>query len=238
MAAAESGTPVVGAPPSTVPATSPPVTTAAPVPSPSPTLNMENLRGILGNVDPNRDRKPEERSVDDVLKIRDPFKRPVLAPAANAPRHPLLKFATNEYKMVGVIKGKGPTRAMILAPDGGTYFVKRSDKIGLQQGTITAITPQHVEVSEKVPNILGKFDDVVTLIQLPPDTALGVASAAQEVQAQNANEEIYLRRDRNATNRAPLPENLVPGGSSNFNGNMNGGATGNPAPPDGPGGSR
>ena len=105
---------------------------------------------------------------DDYLKLRDPFKRPPLKAGDVTPKSDLEAFSVEQFKMVGVIAGDR-TLAMLVAPNGKTYFVSERMKIGLRKGIITRITPKSVKVLEKIINVLGKEESVDYEIPLPPE---------------------------------------------------------------------
>src|SRR6185437_4311903 len=95
----------------------------------------------------------------DLLTQRDPFKMPVL-PQASIPQSELELFPTTQYKLVGVIHGENQLRAMISAPNGKTYFVKKGVLLGNKKGVIRKITESAVVVREKITNVLGDLEDV------------------------------------------------------------------------------
>ena len=67
--------------------------------------------------------------------------------------------------------GKGMPRAILLAPNGKSYFVKERDHIGTQKGTIRKITAEGIEIREFVMNVLGKEDELTSFIPLTEENA-------------------------------------------------------------------
>jgi hypothetical protein len=65
----------------------------------------------------------------------------------------------------------GPARlkAMIVAPNGKTYFVSESQKIGTRDGVIRKITTKAVLVREKIVNVIGREETIDFEIRLPSD---------------------------------------------------------------------
>lgn len=93
---------------------------------------------------------------EEMLKIRDPFKRPEIKRVYVAPASPLETFPIEQLKMVGVLTGPERLRAMVLGPDGKTYFVTEKMKVGNKGGLVRKITPDAVFVREKFLNLLGR----------------------------------------------------------------------------------
>ena len=129
-----------------IPVTSSPSAPVPPMPSPtpseSPTTTSESATGIP----------------DDMLKIRDPFKRPEVAQIITA-RTPLEKFPVESFKLVGVLTGPDRLRAMVQDPTGKVHFVWENVAIGTRGGRIVKISPDLVRVREKVANLLGQVEN-------------------------------------------------------------------------------
>jgi Tfp pilus assembly protein PilP len=98
-------------------------------------------------------------------EIRDPFKRPPL-PQVERALSELETFAIEELKMTGVVTGPSQTKAMILAPNGKTYFVAENARIGNRKGIVDHISPEAVHVIEKAINLMGKEEIVPAEIKL------------------------------------------------------------------------
>ncbi len=107
-------------------------------------------------------------TLEEVLKLRDPFKMPNLAAlrSGGGARTELEQFNLTDYKILGVITGPGRVRAMIQGPNNKTYFVKQGQKIGTQNGVIKAITPESIVVHEQIVNLLGNKETLVTELRL------------------------------------------------------------------------
>ena len=118
----------------------------------------------------------DERTVEDIIKKRYPFKKPDLLARRRKNgdlASELEQIPVQDFKMVGVVTGPTKLKAMILAPNGKTYFVSERDRIGVNKGVIRKITAESIVVREKVLNLLGKEEDIFTEIALPPDNAKG-----------------------------------------------------------------
>lgn len=62
---------------------------------------------------------------------------------------PLQQFAVDQFRLVGVIIGKGQPAAMVLAPDGKGYVLRKGIKIGKNNGVVVAISASSVVVEEQ-----------------------------------------------------------------------------------------
>lgn len=102
----------------------------------------------------------------DLSLLRDPFKMPAIAQKAGEPKTELERFSAHQYKLLGVMTGPKETRAMIVDPNGNTHFIKKNDKIGTRNGKVNRITAKTVTVYERVVNVLGKEENVVTEITM------------------------------------------------------------------------
>jgi Tfp pilus assembly protein PilP len=109
--------------------------------------------------------------LDDLLKIRDPFRRVIKVDEKSDTRtlSELEQFPIEEFKMVGVITGPKRIRAMLRSPNGGTHFVAINQKVGTRNGRVVRITSDYVEVVEKISNILGRTETVTQKIEISPE---------------------------------------------------------------------
>jgi hypothetical protein len=110
-------------------------------------------------------------TLDDLLKIRDPFRRVIKVDEKSDTRtlSELEQFPIEEFKMVGVITGPKRIRAMLRSPNGGTHFVAINQKVGTRNGRVVRITSDYVEVVEKISNILGRTETVTQKIEISPE---------------------------------------------------------------------
>jgi len=111
-----------------------------------------------------------EKSVKELLLMRDPFKRPEETPQEKEEaRSELEKFSVESVRLVAVLSGMSRLRAMIATPDGKTYFIAEKAKIGMRGGSVIKINPNSVLVREKIANIVGQEETVETLLKLPDE---------------------------------------------------------------------
>ena len=80
------------------------------------------------------DAPPEE-----MLKVRDPFRRPDVVAENLAATSPLERFPASDFQMIGVLTGPEKIRAMVLGPDGKSLFVAERMKIGQRHGSFVGL---------------------------------------------------------------------------------------------------
>ncbi len=105
-------------------------------------------------------------SRDEMLRIRDPFKKPQMIADASVPRTELEMIPVENFKMVGVITGPDRVRAMLVDPTGKTHFVNERMKIGLRKGVIRKITADSILIQEKIVNVMGQEENVDTVLMI------------------------------------------------------------------------
>ncbi|HAR41583.1 MAG TPA: hypothetical protein DCS07_02960 [Bdellovibrionales bacterium] len=104
---------------------------------------------------------------DEILSLRDPFKKPSIKVQKNLePKNALEQYAVETLKLVGVLTGPEKMKAMLLAPDGQTFFVSERMKLGLKRGLVRRITSEAVYVREKTINLLGQEENIDTEIKM------------------------------------------------------------------------
>ena len=95
--------------------------------------------------------------------LRDPFAVPEpdrnsgggLRPDANRRKEVLEAYPLDSLNMVGTI-GSGPgIVALVLAPDKVTYRVRPGNYVGQNDGRVTALAEDHIEIVELVPDGAG-----------------------------------------------------------------------------------
>jgi type IV pilus assembly protein PilP len=102
---------------------------------------------------------------------RDPFeplllvRRPVVQ--SDAPLTPLQAFELGQLRLTGVIIGKGNPRAMVVAPDGKAYILKRGIHVGKNNGVVKDIRRDGVLVEESYYDFTGEVRRNMLEITLP-----------------------------------------------------------------------
>lgn len=107
---------------------------------------------------------------DDLLKLRDPFKRIIGATGPSEIKSVLERFASTSFKLVGVQTGPGKGRAVLVDSEGTTHIVGERTRIGLNNGYIAKIYRDRILVKERVHNILGQIEEISTSIELQPES--------------------------------------------------------------------
>lgn len=104
---------------------------------------------------------------------RDPFqpflliKRPVDAEADLSAQTPLQQYDTLQYKLSAIIVGYGQPMAMVLAPNGKSYVVRKGMKIGKSGGTVVQINKEALFVEEKYRDFTDEVRTNMLEIKLP-----------------------------------------------------------------------
>lgn len=145
----------------------------------SPT-NVSGVGNEFGDVKKN----DITQSLEELLRIRDPFKMPYVPVQEKTIKQPLEAYSVDSLKMVGFQSGPERVRAMILAPDSKKYIVSEKMKIGLRNGYIKKITSETIYVREQLTNILGRAEEFDTEIKLVPNSKLKKAQMQQPEQLQ------------------------------------------------------
>lgn len=120
---------------------------------------------------PNEVLPPDESeriALDKIIRMRDPFLKPDLRTLVNkgSPKSELQLYAVQDFELSGIISGGTRLRAMLLGPNGKSFFVREGDKIGVKDGVVKKIKPDSVVVRETEINLIGKKEEVLTVIRL------------------------------------------------------------------------
>jgi type IV pilus assembly protein PilP len=114
-------------------------------------------------------------SVTDFSTQKDPFKPFVTdtkaSPVAKKNRFgqalPILNYDVAQFKISGIIIGLKENSAMIVDPTGKPYVVKAGMDIGRNDGRITKIAPNFIEVFEQYRDDNGKLIKKTVRLTLP-----------------------------------------------------------------------
>ncbi|MEO5971335.1 MAG: pilus assembly protein PilP, partial [Bdellovibrionia bacterium] len=101
-----------------------------------------------------------------IYKLRDPFKMSEAEIKVSEAKTDLERYPIGEFKLVGVLTGPKHIRAMLLAPDGKTYFVSERAKIGVSGGIVHRIAPDGIQIREKVVNAIGEVENMDSMIKM------------------------------------------------------------------------
>ncbi len=112
-----------------------------------------------------------EEYVYDSTGRRDPFmplsliRKPLSK--TDEPETPLQSFDIDQFRLTGVIVGKGASKAMVMAPDGKSYVLSKGVKIGKNNGVVKDITSKVILVEEKYFDFSGSVITNILEITVP-----------------------------------------------------------------------
>jgi type IV pilus assembly protein PilP len=119
----------------------------------------------------------EEEKADEFEYVtegrRDPFMplsrivKPVIKVVDEEPQTPLQSYDVVQFKLIGVIVGKGAPKAMVVAPDGKSYILAKGVKIGKNNGVIIDITSEAVSIQETYYDFSGNVIENIQEISVP-----------------------------------------------------------------------
>jgi len=122
--------------------------------------------------------KPEEAKVEPVFVYdpsgqRDPFEallavRKPINQEVTVPLTPLQEYDLSQFRLIGAIIGKGEPKAMVEAPGGKPFMLKKGVKIGKNNGVVVKITDSEVVVEERYYDFSGAVRTSENTIQFPP----------------------------------------------------------------------
>jgi type IV pilus assembly protein PilP len=96
-----------------------------------------------------------------LTQIRRPIEKSV------EPATPLERYDLPQFKLIGVIVGKGDPKAMVVAPDGKSYLLSKGLKIGKNNGVILDINGESIVVEEKYYDFSGNVIENIQEIAVP-----------------------------------------------------------------------
>lgn len=113
---------------------------------------------------------PEAKLVYQAEGRRDPF-MPLLAMKGKTAgvefENPLEAYDLAQYQFKGVIIGFGEPKAMIVAPDGKSYILKKGVRIGKSNGVIRDISREKILVEEQYQDLSGATHKNIQEIKVP-----------------------------------------------------------------------
>lgn len=104
---------------------------------------------------------------------RDPFvplskiKKPFRVEKRDEPATPLQSYDISQFRLIGVIVGKGDPKAMVVAPDGKSYVLAKGTKIGKNNGVVEDINGEVILVKEKYYDFTGNVIENIQEITIP-----------------------------------------------------------------------
>ncbi|MBT1070448.1 pilus assembly protein PilP [Pelotalea chapellei] len=107
---------------------------------------------------------------------KDPFKPYVIVKAPTLPTAdktkktsglPIHSFEVSQFKLIGVVTGEKGNQAMVTDPAGKGYVLKVGMTMGPNNGRVTAITTNGVEVREQFKDDNGRVRKEIIKLTLP-----------------------------------------------------------------------
>lgn len=101
---------------------------------------------------------------------RDPFlpltriRTPVTSDGE--PLTPLQQFDLGQFRLIGIIIGRSEPMAMVMAPGGKSYILRRGIRIGKNDGRVIDIRGDTVVVEERYYDFAGQYRTSIQEIQL------------------------------------------------------------------------
>ncbi len=102
---------------------------------------------------------------------RDPFvplttiRRPI--ENAGEPATPLERYDLTQFRLIGIVIGRGEPKAMVVAPDGKSYMLSKGVKIGKNNGVIIEMNSEVIRVLEKYYDFSGNIIENIQEISVP-----------------------------------------------------------------------
>ena len=145
-----------------------------PAPSSPPQKSVAVKTPPASQVPPPATKEEEQKETEFVYVTdgrRDPFVplsaiRTPLA-VSTEPATPLQSYDLAQFRLVGVIVGKGASKAMVVAPDGKSYVLAKGVKIGKNNGVVTEINSEVILVEEKYYDFSGNVIENIQEITVP-----------------------------------------------------------------------
>jgi type IV pilus assembly protein PilP len=87
--------------------------------------------------------------------------------ASDEPATPLQSYDLTQFRLMGVIVGKGQSKALVEAPDGKSYILSKGVKIGKNNGVVSDISSAVILVKEKYYDFSGNVIENIQEITVP-----------------------------------------------------------------------
>jgi type IV pilus assembly protein PilP len=81
--------------------------------------------------------------------------------------NPLESFDLLQFQLKGLIVGMGEPKAVVIAPDGKSYILKKGMRIGKNKGVIRDITRERILVEERYQDLSGAARIIIQEIKVP-----------------------------------------------------------------------
>jgi len=98
---------------------------------------------------------------------RDPFVPITGKRVASFSDNPLESFDLLQFQLKGLIVGMGEPKAVVVAPDGKSYILKKGLRIGKSKGVIRDINRERILVEERYQDLSGTVRIIIQEIKVP-----------------------------------------------------------------------
>ncbi|NJC89371.1 MAG: pilus assembly protein PilP [Desulfuromonas sp.] len=98
---------------------------------------------------------------------RDPFVPLVGKQTAVVSENPLESFDLVQFQLKGLIVGFGEPKAIVAAPDGKSYILKKGVRIGKSNGVVRDINRERILVEEQYQDLTGATHSNIQEIKVP-----------------------------------------------------------------------
>jgi len=98
---------------------------------------------------------------------RDPFVPITGKRVASFSDNPLESFDLLQFQLKGLIVGMGEPKAVVIAPDGKSYILKKGLRIGKSKGVIRDINRDRILVEERYQDLSGTTRIIIQEIKVP-----------------------------------------------------------------------
>ena len=98
---------------------------------------------------------------------RDPFVPITGKRVASFLDNPLESFDLLQFQLKGLIIGMGEPKAVVIAPDGKSYILKKGLRIGKSKGVIRDINRERILVEERYQDLSGTVRIIIQEIKVP-----------------------------------------------------------------------
>ena len=82
---------------------------------------------------------------------------------------PLERFDLSNLDLVGIIRTKKGNLAVVQAPDGHGYFLRKKTRLGRNKGAVVQIEADFIVIEEQHKNPLGRYERKEVVVKLRPD---------------------------------------------------------------------
>ena len=98
---------------------------------------------------------------------RDPFVPITGKRVASFSDNPLESFDLLQFQLKGLIVGMGEPKAVVIAPDGKSYILKKGLRVGKSKGVIRDINRDRILVEERYQDLSGTVRIIIQEIKVP-----------------------------------------------------------------------